>query len=56
MSEIIRHDVSEKWAYSRILEAGDFAFNGYCVVNIGRAIENQTNGALDHLESRLKSI
>jgi len=27
MPEIIRHDVSEKWAYSRILEAGDFAFN-----------------------------
>ena len=56
MSEIIRHDISEEWAHSGIVEAGDFAFISYCVGNIGQSIENQINGAFDHLSERLKSI
>lgn len=56
MSEIIRHDVNEEWAHSGIIEAGDFAFVGYCVGNIGKPIEEQINGAFDHLSSRLKSV
>jgi len=56
MSGIIRHDVNEKWAHSGIIEAGDFAFIGYCVGNVGQPIENQINGAFDHLEKRLKLV
>jgi enamine deaminase RidA (YjgF/YER057c/UK114 family) len=54
--EIKRSDVNEEWAHSGIVEAGDFAFITYCVGNIGQPIENQVNGALDHLERRLKTI
>ena len=56
MSEIVRHDVNEQWAHSGIIEAGDFAFIGYCVGNIGQPVESQINGAFDHLEGRLKLI
>jgi len=56
MSEIIRHDVNEDWAHSGMIEAGDFVFIGYCVGNIGKPIEDQINGAFDHLSSRLASI
>lgn len=56
MREIIRTDIHEEWAHSSIVEAGDFAFIGYCVGNIGQPIEAQINGALDHLENRLKTI
>lgn len=56
MREIVRSDVNEEWAHSGIVDAGDFAFINYCVGNIGQPIENQINGALDHLEERLKSI
>ena len=56
MSDIVRHDVNENWAHSGIIEAGDFAFIGYCVGNVGQSIEAQVNGAFDHLEKRLNSI
>lgn len=56
MSEIKRSDVNEEWAYSGIVEAGDFVFVSYCVGNIGQCIENQINGAFDHLTERLASI
>ncbi len=35
MGEIERYDVSEVWAHSGIIKAGDFCFLGYCVGNIG---------------------
>ena len=54
--EIKRSDVSEKWAHSGIVEAGDFVFINYCVDNNGKTIEDKINGAFDHLENRLKSI
>lgn len=56
MSEIIRSDINEKWTHSGIVEAGDFVFINYCVGNIGQSIENQINGAFEHLSRRLESI
>lgn len=56
MREIVRSDLNEEWVHSGIVEAGDFAFINYCVGNIGQPIENQINGAFDHLEERCKSI
>jgi len=56
MSEIIRHDVHDGWAHSGMVEAGDFVFVNYCVGNVGQSIENQINGAFDHLEKRLATI
>jgi enamine deaminase RidA (YjgF/YER057c/UK114 family) len=56
MEGIKRSDVSEEWAHSGIVEAGGFVFTSYCVGNIGKPIENQINGALDHLEKRLETI
>ena len=56
MREIIRSDVNEEWAHSGIVEAGDFVFVSYCVGNIGQSIENQIDGAFEHLSERLKSI
>jgi enamine deaminase RidA (YjgF/YER057c/UK114 family) len=56
MSEIKRSDINDEWAHSGIIEAGDFVFVSYCVGNIGQSIENQINGAFDHLTERLASI
>ncbi len=46
-------DVQEEWAHSGIIQAGDFCYLGYCVGNIGGSIEEQINGAFDHMEYRL---
>ena len=56
MSGIERFDVSENWAHSGIIKAGDFYFLSYCVGNIGQPIEEQINGAIDQMESRLKLV
>lgn len=56
MEKIIRSDVNEDWAHSGIVEFGDLIFISYCVGNIGKPIEDQINGAIDHLELRLKSV
>jgi enamine deaminase RidA (YjgF/YER057c/UK114 family) len=56
MEGIKRSDVNENWAHSGIVEAGGFVFTSYCVGNIGQPIENQINGALDHLQKRLEII
>ena len=53
MSEIIRKDISEEWAHSGIVKAGDYCFLSYCVGNIGGTIEEQINGAFDQMEERL---
>ena len=47
---------AEECAYSEIVEAGDFAFLGFCVGNIGQSIEMQVHGALNDMERRLQSI
>ena len=56
MSEIKRSDVFEDLAFSGIVEVGDFVFISFCVGNIGQPIENQINGAFDHLIYRLEQI
>lgn len=56
MSEIKRIEVDEYWADSTIIEAGDFVFIGYCMANEGKSIQEQINGAIDVLESRLKKV
>jgi enamine deaminase RidA (YjgF/YER057c/UK114 family) len=56
MGEIIRRDINEEWAHSGIVEAGGFVFISYCVGNIGQSIEDQINGAFNHLSVRLESI
>ena len=56
MSEIKRIEVDEYWADSTIIEAGDFVFIGYCMASEGKSIQEQINGAIDVLESRLKKV
>ena len=56
MGEIERYDVSEEWAHSGIIKAGDFCFLGYCVGNVGGTIEEQINGAFDNMEERLALV
>ena len=56
MADIQRYDVSEQWAHSGIVKAGDFYYLSYCVGNIGGTIEQQINGAFDHMEQRLKMV
>ena len=53
MSKIERYDISQEWAHSGIIKAGDFYFLGYCVGNIRQDIEAQINGAIDNMEARL---
>ena len=53
---IERYDVSEEWAHSGIVKAGDLYFLSYCGGNIGGTVEEQVNGAFDHMEQRLKSV
>lgn len=56
MSSIIRTNVNEEYAYSEIVEAGDFAFLSFCVGNVGEPIEEQVHGALNDMENRLAKI
>ena len=56
MSDITRYDISEQWAHAGIVKAGDFCFLSYCVGNIGGTIEEQINGAFDHMEQRLALV
>ena len=53
MSEIIRKDVNEEYAYSGYVEAGDFIFLSFCVGNVGESFERQVEGALDNMTDRL---
>ena len=53
---IERYDVNEDYAHSGVIKAGDFYFLGYCVGNVGGTIEEQVNGAFDHMERRLALV
>ena len=53
---IERFDVNEDYAHSGVIKAGDFYFLGYCVGNVGGTIEEQVNGAFDHMERRLALV
>jgi enamine deaminase RidA (YjgF/YER057c/UK114 family) len=56
MSNIIRGDVNDEWAYSGYVVAGDFVFLSFCVGNVGKSVEEQVNGALDNMEERLSKV
>ena len=56
MSSIKRIEVDEYWADSTIIEAGDHVYIGYCMGNEGKSIQEQMQGAIDVLESRLKQV
>ena len=56
MSGIERYDISEEWAHSGVIRAGNLCFVGYCVGNIGGDVEAQVNGAIDHLQRRLAMV
>ena len=56
MGSIRRSDMNDDWAHAGIVEAGGFVFVSYCVGNVGQSVEDQINGAFDHLEERLKTI
>ena len=56
MGNIKRTELSEEWAHSGVVEAGNFVFISYCMKNEGQPIEKQIHGAFDVLEERLKSI
>lgn len=56
MSGIIRHNIHQEYAYSEMVEAGDFVFLTFCVGNIGQSVEAQVHGALDDMSLRLQSI
>ena len=53
MSEITRLDVSEEWAHTGIVKAGDYCFLSYCVGNTDGSTEEQINGAFDVMGKRL---
>ena len=56
MNKINRMEISDEWAHSGIVEAGDYVFISYCMGNEGQSIENQMNGAFDVLSERLETI
>jgi len=56
MLKITRCDINTEWAHSGIIEAGGFVYTSYCVGNLGGTIEEQINGAFNHLEERLNSV
>ncbi|ADY57457.1 Endoribonuclease L-PSP [Syntrophobotulus glycolicus DSM 8271] len=56
MDTIKRSLINEEFAFSGIVEAGDFVFLTFCVGNIGGSIEAQVNGALDDMNKRLETI
>lgn len=56
MSEITRMDISEEWAHSGIIKAGDYCFLGYCVGNTDGSVEQQISAAFDVMEKRLSMV
>lgn len=56
MGEIIRHEVNGEYAYSGFVEAGDFIFLSFCVGNVGGTVEEQVEGALNDMSSRLLQV
>jgi enamine deaminase RidA (YjgF/YER057c/UK114 family) len=56
MSEIMRYDINEEYAYSGFVVAGDFVFLSFCVGNVGQSVEMQVEGALDNMASRLEMV
>ena len=56
MSRIKRYDIHEDYAYSGMVQAGDFVYLTFCVGNVGGTVEEQVDGALDHMAQRLAML
>jgi enamine deaminase RidA (YjgF/YER057c/UK114 family) len=56
MGAITRGDVNQEWAYSGYVVAGEFVFLNFCVGNVGQSVEDQVEGALDNMETRLQEV
>lgn len=56
MTEIIRMDINEEYAYSGVVKAGNMVFLTFCVGNVGKSVKEQVEGALDDMERRLKMV
>ncbi|WP_018752131.1 RidA family protein [Paenibacillus sanguinis] len=56
MSNLIRHEINEEYAYSGFVEAGDFIFLSFCVGNVGGSVEDQVEGALNNMSERLAKV
>ena len=56
MTNIKRHNINERCAWSEIVEAGNFVFLTFCAGNVGKSVEEQVNGALDDMEARLATV
>ena len=56
IKEIIRKDVNSEYAYSGLVQAGDFIFLTFCVGNVGGSVKEQVEGALDNMSDRLKLV
>ena len=52
----IDKELAEEYAYSEIVEAGDFVFLTFCVGNVRQSVEAEINGALDNMEARLEKV
>ena len=51
MGEIERYDVSEEWAHSGIIKAGDYCFLGYCVGNIGGTMQGLAGAGMNLMDT-----
>lgn len=56
MSNIIRHEINEDYAFAGFVEAGDFIFLSFCVGNVGGSVEEQVEGALNNMSERLAKV
>lgn len=56
MDKIKRYDINEEYAYSGMVQAGDFVFLTFCVGNVGGTVEEQVEGALDNMSERLALV
>ena len=56
MSGIERMEVSEEWAHSGVVAAGDSVYVSYCMGHEGQSIIQQMEGAFDVLEQRLTAV
>ncbi len=60
MSKIIRLNLdaptASNYAYSEIVEAGEWVFLNFCVGNVGGTVEEQVHGALDNMSARLALV
>ncbi len=52
----LNEDLANEYAYSEVVEAGDFVFLNFCVGNIGQDVEAQVNGAIDNMSERLALV